>query len=163
MVIYLQKVISAKTRKTIIFCVSKVTDDKSRFRIRIQNRIRIRWSEVRIRRFGSGSVPICHKSRTLVWGEKYNGWFLAELLSRVLNFLKQISSFYLQNPSSQSCPTLSFKTHLGLLLRFCSSWNCLNLQNVAVHYLGYATNRLYPVELTCCGIQDGVDLPKFLG
>jgi hypothetical protein len=57
MYLYLQKVISRKTRKKIVFVgVLKVNDENSR--------IRIHWSEARIR--GSGSVPKCHGSTTLL-------------------------------------------------------------------------------------------------
>jgi|688.fasta_scaffold233934_1 hypothetical protein len=50
-----QKLINKKRRRNKIFFVGifKVTDEKSR----IQSRIRIRWSEVRIQ--GSGSIPKC--------------------------------------------------------------------------------------------------------
>jgi|688.fasta_scaffold1496910_1 hypothetical protein len=53
---YLQKVKSKKRRKKHIVAIMKATEEKSR--------IRILNSVVRIR--GSGSVPTCHGSTTLV-------------------------------------------------------------------------------------------------
>jgi hypothetical protein len=72
---YLQKVISKKLFKKLVFCrhLGKVYDENSR--------IRIHWSETWIRgsRSGSGSTPKCHESATLLrpyqcWKTRRKSW-----------------------------------------------------------------------------------------
>jgi hypothetical protein len=58
MKMYLQKVISGKSKKNV--GVLKVNDENSRIRIRIN------LSEARISGSGSGCTPKCHGSATLV-------------------------------------------------------------------------------------------------
>ncbi len=69
-----------KYEKNIVFCIHKVTEERSRIRswimtrIRIRNRIWINLSEVR--NWGSGSALKCHGSPTLVTtSEKFRGRF----------------------------------------------------------------------------------------
>ncbi len=71
MYIYLQKVISKKTLKKLVFCVGilSATEEKSRIRIR-NSMVRIRRSVVRIHGSGSGCVPKCYVSTTLILTEQ---------------------------------------------------------------------------------------------
>ncbi len=56
--------------KKSVFCSLKVTEERSRIRSRNRSRIRIHYSEVRI--WGSGSVPKCQGSPTLLYNVYYS-------------------------------------------------------------------------------------------
>jgi hypothetical protein len=51
-----------KNMKKCFFCILKINEERSPIRSWIRIRIRIHWSEERIRRSGSGSAPKCHGS-----------------------------------------------------------------------------------------------------
>ncbi len=108
---------------TLIICILMVTDEKSR----IRSKIRIRKSVVRIR--GSGSVPICHGSTTLVKCLKIGRHFSLTIIFISQNFVRQkrlacnawagaweLSSAWSRDPSARSWRPLfpsAYRTRCG--------------------------------------------------